>query len=816
MSGYNYTPKAVIEAWPNSLAPVSATLHPVTNTTRFESPFGRFVQTQEVVGCVWTLTASFSLDADQAREMRALRARLRGAAGVFYFKADASIHAIPPQPLNADGFPTYKVAAEGVRTVGGDVGFNSLRTTGWDAAEGELLLSKGEYVSFDDAYGYRQLFLVQEDAYADAEGSATLQVEPPLTAPPPEGSVLHTDCPSLCFRLIDDTQLEVRDQADGVFTATMSAVQASNPNVAFAVDPLPPVPPLPATSGPVLAFSAASLSAELPEFPAGTLTLTNNGEEPVYGLRVAVPENPRFTRLVSTTCGDTLLPGESCELNLESPAWTPGSYNITATAVGANAARVTAVVPVNATDTSGGARFIWVFEDTPGEQVDFAYSLTPAPVVQRNPENLQRAKVLIASAFEKQRFGAVRFALKNVGVAAGDVSWYSRAIFTGLGVPRFKIFDQWGTLKFVSLPPPEVIEDFGEGDLVTVNVPAGEKLIIEFYSLDWSIPEMPTQEPLQGGELNFETPNPFVLRADLRGVWSAPSKIADLSSTLRVPRIYVGEPRTAPLFLLQNKGPYPARVDGAEWLLPDDTNASAGTEFEFPAVTRDLPPKQLFPLVPLPVFNDPTPDAPLGHELRVSSPQYVVPGELRDYKEWDTGYLPLDVTVTPTAPGPRSTTARLRIGQRLVSGKVNVIGVPGGRLRLGALGDQQEGYPVTGGTEGKHLDEFASEFYTMTQPDSGELRNLDEVQDITVMLCNTSFDEPLTITRTSTVSADFQLRLQLDDALPITLQPREERQVTFKVRYKRRQAESKAQTQLTFGNGFGRYTIEWRINDGMT
>lgn len=231
--GFSYNPQLPILSWPHDIQPNSRTLTLVTNTSRLTSPLSRTTQTQELPGARWTLRASFpSLDERQVKTLRAFIAKLKGSSGLFYFKATSDDTELVPQPTLEYGAIVMgpDVVKFGHRTRETFQG-EELLSMGWEEAEGELVLEAGDYVSYDDFTGFRRLHVVTQDVYCEADGEATIPVEPPVRVQLPTNARLHIDRASGVFRLLDDEQCSVTVSADGTAMVTLEALEAVSPQV---------------------------------------------------------------------------------------------------------------------------------------------------------------------------------------------------------------------------------------------------------------------------------------------------------------------------------------------------------------------------------------------------------------------------------------------------------------------------------------------------------------------------------------------------------------------------------------------------------
>lgn len=242
--GFYYDPQLRILTWPEDLRPRSQSLRLVTNTSKLTSPLSRTTQTQEWPGSRWTLDATFPpLDKREVKRLRAFLAKLRGAQGLFYWLARQDGDEPVSQPMSGeDALMGPDVVTEGTRiyvTLGPG---QPLQTLGWDAAEGQLILRRGDYVSYDDYRGFRRLHVVTDDTYALGSGFAIIPVEPPVRVQAPEGGRLHVGNASGVFRLVSDDQCAIRELPDGGAEVQLSAVEAVSPAIYTAglVEPAPP------------------------------------------------------------------------------------------------------------------------------------------------------------------------------------------------------------------------------------------------------------------------------------------------------------------------------------------------------------------------------------------------------------------------------------------------------------------------------------------------------------------------------------------------------------------------------------------------
>jgi hypothetical protein len=202
-------PIAVGIGLPAIRRPAEAAEHLVGLTQTHQSPFDGSVQTLEMPGARWELTATWpTLGPDDRRVMAAFLASLRGKAGRFTFS--------PAQwsPRRASG--------GGSPVINGDFQTGTtLSTRGWTAL-GQAMRA-GDWLSFVDTRGRRRLHLVLADVNADASGIAALQISPPIRRAGADGAVVEITAPSGIFMLPQDEapQLNIRAPSLGQVTITM-------------------------------------------------------------------------------------------------------------------------------------------------------------------------------------------------------------------------------------------------------------------------------------------------------------------------------------------------------------------------------------------------------------------------------------------------------------------------------------------------------------------------------------------------------------------------------------------------------------------
>ena len=202
-------PAAVGINLPAIRRPAEAAERLIGLTQTHESPFDGTLQTLEMPGARWELTATWPiLGPDDRRLMAAFLASLRGRAGRFVFS--------PAQwsPRRATG--------GGTPVVNGDFQVGSaLSTRGWTALA--QVMRAGDWLSYVDTRGRRRLHLVLADVSADAAGVAALSISPPIRRAGADGVAVDVVAPAGVFMLPQDEapQLSIRAPSFGQVTITM-------------------------------------------------------------------------------------------------------------------------------------------------------------------------------------------------------------------------------------------------------------------------------------------------------------------------------------------------------------------------------------------------------------------------------------------------------------------------------------------------------------------------------------------------------------------------------------------------------------------
>lgn len=166
-----------------------------TNTMTFSSPLSNATQRMELPGARWSASLSFrDLQQAEHREWMATLAQLRGAAGSCYLSPSFG------NPLMGAGGGNPVVA--GANQTG-----NSLTISGGPNSA-TAWLKKGDYFSFDNGLGQRELKIVTAAVNTNGSGAATITFEPPIRSAPANGAAVEINAPSAIMRLVDDSQAQ--------------------------------------------------------------------------------------------------------------------------------------------------------------------------------------------------------------------------------------------------------------------------------------------------------------------------------------------------------------------------------------------------------------------------------------------------------------------------------------------------------------------------------------------------------------------------------------------------------------------------------
>jgi hypothetical protein len=243
-----FTSSTPPQKWPAELKPSSMALNQQSNTSRFSSPFTRTSQTQELPGGLFKLSADFPIVfGAKVGIARAWAAKLRGAAGRFYWPANGrdfnildanAAQLIRWVPFSAD-LTVIKCDSTTVTIDADKIIYDPIFTPDGlsddaTAITGTLWLNSdrnplevGCFISFDDADEWRHLHIVVDIEHDPLSGAATLTVEPPMRAMPTSGTPIHTINPSGIFAAVNDDQLNLNHRPGSYAEmASLDAVQA--------------------------------------------------------------------------------------------------------------------------------------------------------------------------------------------------------------------------------------------------------------------------------------------------------------------------------------------------------------------------------------------------------------------------------------------------------------------------------------------------------------------------------------------------------------------------------------------------------------
>ena len=186
--------------------------HLLANTQSFTSPLSRATQSVELPGIIWTATLQMApMREDRWRAWSAWLARLRGAAGRFYFTPP---HAALPAGGAVAGSPTVVSQSSPVILV----------TQGWPPLS--TVLRAGDLFSVATSAVTRELKILTQDVETNGEGHAHLFFEPPLRRPVPTGTAVVTSNPTCVMRLENDEQGRLALAAGPKAQSSLTIVEA--------------------------------------------------------------------------------------------------------------------------------------------------------------------------------------------------------------------------------------------------------------------------------------------------------------------------------------------------------------------------------------------------------------------------------------------------------------------------------------------------------------------------------------------------------------------------------------------------------------
>lgn len=184
-----------------------------TNTQTFSSPLSNATQTAELPGARWTASVTFrNRQAPEHRAWMAKLAQLRGSSGRCYLSPS---FAYPLMGVGG-GTPLVNGGSQTGTSLIVDGCPNSV--TGW--------LKVGDYFSFDNGLGQRELKIVTADVNTDGSGNATITFEPPIRSAPVDNATIEINAPSAVMRLVDDSQAAWTISAPNFGAATIQFIES--------------------------------------------------------------------------------------------------------------------------------------------------------------------------------------------------------------------------------------------------------------------------------------------------------------------------------------------------------------------------------------------------------------------------------------------------------------------------------------------------------------------------------------------------------------------------------------------------------------
>ena len=235
-----------VHMWPAHVRPSEVTLHLRYNTSTFTSPFSRNVQTMELPGALFELSAGFPPARPAvACELRAFFATLRGQVGRFYFPvygcryAPAAMYQperVTLLPFTCDDTHITTDCTHitcDATVIQMETTFGVSTCSDAETIHGYLMhhsrrypLQVGSYIDWDSPDGSRHTHIVVGlQTTNPTTGATTLTVEPPMRWQPTAATPMRVHAPSVLVRLADDGQGALQ-QAARLASFSLGAVQS--------------------------------------------------------------------------------------------------------------------------------------------------------------------------------------------------------------------------------------------------------------------------------------------------------------------------------------------------------------------------------------------------------------------------------------------------------------------------------------------------------------------------------------------------------------------------------------------------------------
>lgn len=169
--------------------PDGATITLVANVNAFQSSLNGFQQFSTLPGSRWGVSLAWTnRKGREASRLQAQFASLLGQVGIFKIR-------IPD-------YKRYGTAAGTGVVVSATINATAITTSGWTPSQ-PLLFAAGDWIEIN-----QQAYRVTADVASAADGTASIQVSPPVRRPATAGQSVIVDNPSFYLRLTNSSGAE--------------------------------------------------------------------------------------------------------------------------------------------------------------------------------------------------------------------------------------------------------------------------------------------------------------------------------------------------------------------------------------------------------------------------------------------------------------------------------------------------------------------------------------------------------------------------------------------------------------------------------
>lgn len=172
-----------IITFPTIRRPSQARWRPFYNVIIHQSRYTRSVSTNEIPGRTFSAELYWeNLSENEIALIESWMGKMRGAANRFYMSPPHR-----PVPLGAANTMSggFIPRVNGVSQTG-----LSLITDGWSLSTTNILL-EGDYISFDNGIGKRELKVVTANVSTNGSGQATIPIDDPIRSPPADNTLIN-------------------------------------------------------------------------------------------------------------------------------------------------------------------------------------------------------------------------------------------------------------------------------------------------------------------------------------------------------------------------------------------------------------------------------------------------------------------------------------------------------------------------------------------------------------------------------------------------------------------------------------------------